>query len=682
MTEDQILNEAQLELRDDLLVGARREETLTIKNSRSRRYLTVHQRHWRVLSYFKKPQSFKGLFPELIYERAAIPTREYAELILKALRAGVLAAPGQLPAERIKAAVWPVSIKPGFAVLLSYAMILGGLGLTVSHLWKQGDAAVPETWATFFFGYLAVLGARACAALLEATVLRGADCEVYHPKFNWRTIFPCFEFDLEDRRMIADRQGEQALALASISPMILACGLAAMQSPSFGYATLVWTLLYLAPTPASPVFLVLKAYLARVQLSLHRRFVYSANRNLCYKVNSSRHSRTTQLNLAYAAYIVLWHVLIGWLMYLPGRVHNVHFLQKMYEADNVLYTSLGLGAALAVLVVIFLASMVRVFLAVRSESAGEKPLMQSLSESVAGFRPYELPRREGTGPNKVKKFDPESAVFVLRQNPLCAPLKDEAFLKLVEAVSLMEYGKRKLVTQEGQPFENVWFVLAGEVEVSKELSSGRRVALHRLQTGDLFGYEGFLGQKEIDYRIRTLRKTVLLSLPYPVFRECIIHSIGLERMRTIVEKELFLYRIPLCHNWSLEDIAFMTQHATLEACAPGSVLIKERAPNDYFFILYSGVFDVFVNEKRVARFTQGDYFGEISLLQNSLTTATVVAQEHCKVIRIAKRDFLAFLSRDYRLVMQFEDIASKRLGKPIFPLHGNRFTNAELSRAG
>jgi CRP-like cAMP-binding protein len=84
--------------------------------------------------------------------------------------------------------------------------------------------------------------------------------------------------------------------------------------------------------------------------------------------------------------------------------------------------------------------------------------------------------------------------------------------------------------------------------------------------------------------------------------------------------------------------------------------------------VYEGSFEVKRGKNTLAVLKPGDFFGEISLLQSSISNADVVAREESKCISVHKHDFLRFIGKDFLIGMQVESISSKRLKHPIFPL--------------
>ncbi|CAM9895795.1 unnamed protein product [Ascophyllum nodosum] len=88
---------------------------------------------------------------------------------------------------------------------------------------------------------------------------------------------------------------------------------------------------------------------------------------------------------------------------------------------------------------------------------------------------------------------------------------------------------------------------------------------------------------------------------------------------------------------------------------PGSAVIQEGGPGDYFYITGSGELEVFIagknNDEPVRILKPGDTFGELALMYNSPRTATVKAVTECLVWaldRITFRDTIMEAGRQRR----------------------------------
>jgi CRP-like cAMP-binding protein len=81
--------------------------------------------------------------------------------------------------------------------------------------------------------------------------------------------------------------------------------------------------------------------------------------------------------------------------------------------------------------------------------------------------------------------------------------------------------------------------------------------------------------------------------------------------------------------------------ADLVEYAPGEVILEEGFPSDSFYVLLSGTVQVRAGGKgsRVGRQRPPSSFGEVGLLLDEPRTATVIAEEGARALRIGARAF-------------------------------------------
>lgn len=112
------------------------------------------------------------------------------------------------------------------------------------------------------------------------------------------------------------------------------------------------------------------------------------------------------------------------------------------------------------------------------------------------------------------------------------------------------------------------------------------------------------------------------------------------------------------------------ENAFFQDFEKGSALTSEDQYNEFFYILYEGELSVQRRKQEIAALRIGDFFGEISQLQNGVAIATILARTPARCLLMNKRDFLQFLVKDFTISITFEEISSKHLGYPFFPLKG------------
>jgi CRP-like cAMP-binding protein len=87
---------------------------------------------------------------------------------------------------------------------------------------------------------------------------------------------------------------------------------------------------------------------------------------------------------------------------------------------------------------------------------------------------------------------------------------------------------------------------------------------------------------------------------------------------------------------TLEAIGDLTRQATF---ATGEVIVREGDVGDAFYLVTSGTAVVEQNGSRLRELGEGDFFGEISLLDGQPRTATITATGNVEALVLDRDDF-------------------------------------------
>ncbi len=649
MDQSYILTKARLKLAGGLEASKPEHEILILKNVPQKTYLVVEEEQWRLLRRFRKGEQLQELLPELITERKCPPLRSLYELVMKCVITGILEVDGHILSsqQRNCAVEWDHSLRFSMAHWFGVATILFG-ALTV--LFRP--LGTPNTLLEILIGWLLICGSLTVGYFLSACILVGFDREVYQTRFRWKHPFPHFHCNVEDARM-AGRLCEMTVALMQMAPMFFITGVAALWYPQFVYVLLLGVFYITLPDGRSPASLLLRSLYRRYPLSTTHDFIFVQNKLLWTLLNARIKFADKSYLLIFSAFTIIW-------LFTVFMANLTAFDLNLNELTS-LYVSSGGAAITVVIVLLQMAATILGSLAVLCWIAAMNIFHVIEQLNTHQQSAPKLKNQELTGDDAVKFF---------HETLLLRGVDEEILIELAERVEGVIVDPKQYVCKEGEPGNQLYFVLNGAVEVLMTLKSGRPLRITELGPGDVFGEIALLHNVPRTRSIRAAKKSLLLALHRDDFQKFIVGKIGARTVEEIIRKQSFLHRIELCRNWHPQALTAFSRLANIAEFEAGEVVIKKGMRNQFFYLIYDGLLEVVAGNKRLAKLATGEFFGEISLLQNSTATADIVAitDSHCLVVQ--RKDFLDFLGTDFLVGLQFEDISSKRLKHPIFPLTG------------
>lgn len=141
-----------------------------------------------------------------------------------------------------------------------------------------------------------------------------------------------------------------------------------------------------------------------------------------------------------------------------------------------------------------------------------------------------------------------------------------------------------------------------------------------------------------------------------------------------------LKRIPFLSALSpahLREVYSLAREIEIPAGRP---VFSKHESADAMFIVLSGRVKIFINSagkksKTFAYLKEGEFFGEMALLEDAPRTASAEAVEASRLLLIRKRDFQRLLARDPRLAPYLLKILCARLRRANEELEGMMFRN-------
>ena len=254
--------------------------------------------------------------------------------------------------------------------------------------------------------------------------------------------------------------------------------------------------------------------------------------------------------------------------------------------------------------------------------------------------------------------------------PFFSELPPELFATALQALRLVRAGDGEMVIREGQVGTAFYFVASGELRVFVRAGGPTKaVERGRLHEGSLFGEMALVTEQARTASVQVVGEADLLEIERAAVQKLIAEVPALaERLDRFARERLLknlLTTSPLFKPFDHQQQMELIKRFEGLDFEPGTVIIREGDAGQGLFVILLGEVEVVRadttgRERTLARLGAGEIFGEMSLLGDRTTTATV---------RTVAKASILFLGRDYfrRLVdalpalrQYFEELAKHR----------------------
>lgn len=129
-------------------------------------------------------------------------------------------------------------------------------------------------------------------------------------------------------------------------------------------------------------------------------------------------------------------------------------------------------------------------------------------------------------------------------------------------------------------------------------------------------------------------------------------------VRDIAEK---LAKVPVFSGCSKRELDVIARSAKVVSHREGHVISREGDRGIGFFLVVDGTAEVTVGGRRRAKLGQGDFFGEISLLDGGPRSATVTATSPISLVAITSWAFRGLLREHPSIALKMLETVAQRL---------------------
>ena len=249
--------------------------------------------------------------------------------------------------------------------------------------------------------------------------------------------------------------------------------------------------------------------------------------------------------------------------------------------------------------------------------------------------------------------------------PLLSRLTPEDFIVVLRAMKMHNLGHAATVVKQGARGSSCFLVLDGTQVASRTTPEGERV-LGKLGPGTIFGEMALVSQRPRNASITSVGTTVVLELTKATL---LAHSKSMREALYSFTRRRLLENITLTSPL-LRTLDRPTRQSVVGlfgsfSVATGQAIVQEGEHGHGLYVILRGSMKVMKSslgrQVELATLREGDLFGEISLLRDQLTTASVIGAEDGEVLFLDRSDFLQLIAAFPQLQQELASLGEERL---------------------
>ncbi|MGH8095222.1 MAG: peptidase domain-containing ABC transporter [Chthoniobacterales bacterium] len=243
---------------------------------------------------------------------------------------------------------------------------------------------------------------------------------------------------------------------------------------------------------------------------------------------------------------------------------------------------------------------------------------------------------------------------LLRRSSLFQFLPEEPFEKLRQLLQEESYEFGDLLVRQGDPADSFYVLVSGRARVVKADQAGNEIVLATLKPGDSFGESALTdgGTRTATVRCSTAVEALRLDRSDFLERAEEVPELKHYLEMTARHRSLhgFLYEFSNFGRLPVPALRSLVEKLRPIEAPKGEAIIREGDPPGAMFILEKGRARAFHSnngtQQNLAFYRDGDFFGELSILNGSPRAASVEAFSDCRLLAL-EPDAVRDLKRRY-----------------------------------
>jgi CRP/FNR family cyclic AMP-dependent transcriptional regulator len=123
----------------------------------------------------------------------------------------------------------------------------------------------------------------------------------------------------------------------------------------------------------------------------------------------------------------------------------------------------------------------------------------------------------------------------------------------------------------------------------------------------------------------------------------------------------FLVEFPIFRDFTAEDVEGLAPACELLKLAPGAPVCLEGSPGDALYIVKSGVLVVTRQGKHIDLLSEGEFFGEMALVDGGPRSADVHVQEAAELVKLPADAYQRLKRERPASALKMADVMLKQL---------------------
>ncbi len=271
---------------------------------------------------------------------------------------------------------------------------------------------------------------------------------------------------------------------------------------------------------------------------------------------------------------------------------------------------------------------------------------------------------------KIPSLNDLSVTSILKGIPFFSEISETTLQlnEISDSIIINEYNPNDIICRHGKLDERFHIILTGNVKAIIPTEDNPRYELFRLSAGDFFGEDLILTKEPRENTIIASEETITISMTRKVLKKFQSES---KQIKTIMDKRYIerklrtdLRKISIFTHLSDSLFNDVLNKAELLTMPKDRIVFKEGDDGDAFYLIRSGKINVHKivdgKKRHLNILSEGQFFGEMSLILKENRSATVEVSATVDLVKISRDTFTEILNTDPELKNKLLDIVNER----------------------